>query len=71
MVVVEKVTRVLFGALFGWVIVMLAVETLIRRRLAARRRAELEAAFQQHPQLRPTVEFEALGRKHSVPAGRA
>ena len=60
MIVFEKVTKIAFAVLFGWVIVLLAFESAARRRFARRRRAALEAALCQHPQLRPTTEFESV-----------
>lgn len=58
MIVIEKATKIVFAALFGWLVVLLAVETLIQRRLAARKRQALERAFLERPKLRPTVEWE-------------
>lgn len=50
----ERLTRLLFALLFGWVLVLLAAETRWRR---SRRRREdaLERAFAARPSLRPTV----------------
>ncbi|MEZ4457240.1 MAG: hypothetical protein R2882_11945 [Gemmatimonadales bacterium] len=53
-------TRIAFGALFGWLILLLAAETAWRRYRAAQRKGEVDAALTRHPALRPTVVFGAL-----------
>ncbi|MDX2060153.1 MAG: hypothetical protein SFV24_20260 [Gemmatimonadales bacterium] len=70
MIVIEKATKLLFAALFGWLVVALAVETLVRRRLAARRRKALEEAYLERPCLRPTVEWE-VRRAGASPGAQA
>jgi hypothetical protein len=60
MVIVERVTRILFALLFGWVLVLLAFETRWRRHRRIRR-TRLEEALAERPQLRPTVEMEVPG----------
>jgi hypothetical protein len=55
---IERVTRVMFGVLFGGLLLALAAETAIRRRIANRRRraAEgLDAAYRARPKTRPTI----------------
>jgi hypothetical protein len=60
MSVVLKVAKVAVGITFSWLLVVLAIETLIARRSPRgpiARGRWLERAYRRHPKTRPTVEF--------------
>lgn len=72
MMLMERMTRLLFAVLFGPLVLGLAFETLLRRRRAAQRKgreASLAQAYQDFPQTRPTREFRVP--KGSSPADGA
>lgn len=57
-VLVERVTRILFATLFGGLLLVLAAETALRRRIASRKRLaaeKLDAAYRARPKTRPTI----------------
>jgi hypothetical protein len=71
---VLKMAKLAVGLTFSWLIIMLAIETVMRRRARLRRDARygpIESAYRRYPKTRPTVEFRTF-RLHFAPnrAGR-
>jgi hypothetical protein len=62
-----KVARLAVGVTFGWLLLLLAVETLVRRRRAGRSRdpdRQIESAYRRFPKTRPTTEFRTFRLHH-------
>ena len=56
-----RTLRLTIGVALGWALVILAVETLWRRRqVGSTLSSDLEAAYRRHPKTRPTVEIRRL-----------
>jgi hypothetical protein len=62
-----KVAKLAVGLTFGWLLLLLAAETLVRRRRAGRWRGPdglIEAAYRRFPKTRPTTEFRTFRFHH-------
>ena len=67
MIIMLKVVKLAVGVTFGWVLLLLAAETLIRRRQARRSREPdrvIESAYRRFPKTRPTTEFRTFRLQH-------